>query len=424
MQQRSRSLNTLEFPANVFRFENGLTVIHQHLSTTSVVAVDVWVRAGARDEPEQWQGIAHFLEHMIFKGSSRVAPGEFDFRIENSGGLANAATAHDYAHFFMTTSAANLPEVLPYFADILLHAAIPDEEFMREKEVVIEEIRSCHDDPDWLGFQALCDSLYQCHVYGRSILGTEEQIRSRSPNQMRCFHRTYYQPENMTVAIVGDIEQESALSLVDRAFQDFNTRSECPPTALSNDPQMTGIRRTELRLPRLEMARLLMAWLGPGADDLPAAFGMDLLSVLLAGGRSSRLVRELREERNLVFDIASEFSLQRDSSLFTVVAWLEPQNLDRVEAIIGDRFSQLQAFPVESAELLRGKRVLCNDYAFSTETPSQLAGLYGYYNTIASAELSILYPTIVQQLNVDDLQDIARTYLAPDKYAATIMKQL
>lgn len=424
LQQLSQQLNDIEFPANIFRLDNGLTVIHQYLSATPVVVVDVWVRAGARAEPEQWPGIAHFLEHMIFKGSQRVAPGEFDARLENSGGLANAATSHDYAHFFITTAAQNLPEILPYFADILLHATIPDEEFLREREVVIEEIRSCQDDPDWLGFQALCDSLYQCHVYGRSILGTEEQVRARSPNQMRCFHRTYYQPENITIAIVGGVEQELALSLIDRSFRDFSTRSECPSNAIVVEPPMTGIRRTELRLPRLEVARLLMAWPGSGANQLETAFGMDLLSVLLAGGRSSRLVRELREERHLVFDIGSEFSLQQDSSLLTIVAWLEPQHLERVEAIIRDRLSQLHHFDLERAELSRCKRLLCNDYAFSTETPSQLAGLYGYYNTIASAELSVAYPGQVQKMQAEQIREIARTYLTPDKYAATTLRQL
>ncbi|MDY6784405.1 MAG: pitrilysin family protein [Cyanobacteriota bacterium] len=424
MQQLYQPPNVIEFPANIFRLNNGLTVIHQHLSATPVVVVDVWIRAGARVESEQWQGTAHFLEHMIFKGSRNIGPGEFDFRLENSGGLTNAATSHDYAHFFITTAAENLPGILPDFADILLRAAIPDEEFVREREVVFEEIRSCQDDSDWLGFQALCESLYAGHAYGRSILGTEEHLRSRSPGQMRSFHRTHYQPENMTVSIIGGIEQELALSLTDKAFKDFSARDECPKSAIGNQPSILSVQRTELRLPRLEMARLLMAWIGPGIDSLETAFRLDLLSVLLAGGRSSRLVKELREERHLVFDIASEFSLQQDSSLLTIVAWLEPQNLKEVEAIIRDRVAQLHDTPVEAAELSRCKRLLRNDYAFSTETPGQLAGLYGYYNTIASAELSTLYPEEIQKICAEDLCATARQHLKPDRYAIVEMQQL
>jgi zinc protease len=424
LQQLFQHPNVIEFPANIVRLKNGLTVIHQYLSATPVVVVDVWVRAGTRAEPEQWQGTAHFLEHMIFKGSRRIGPGEFDFRLENSGGLTNAATSHDYAHFFITTAAQNLPEILPDFADILLHAAIPDEEFAREREVVFEEIRACRDDPDWLGFQALCESLYPCHVYGRSILGTEEDLRSRSPQQLRCFHRTYYQPDKITVTVVGGIEQELALSLVEQAFRDFNAPDECPLPVEGEKPSLKSIQRMELRIPRLEVARLLMAWIGPGVESLETAFSLDMLSTLLAGGRSSRLVKELREERQLVFDIASEFSLQQDSSLLTIVAWLEPQHLKQVEAMICDRVEQLHNVPVEPAELSRCKRLLRNDYAFSTETPSQLAGLYGYYSTISSAESSVLYPTEIQKIHTDDLSAIARRHLSLDRYAIVGMQEL
>jgi len=424
LQQLSKPLSPQTFPGKIFRLDNGLTVIHQYLAATPVVVVDVWVRAGTRAEPAAWSGMAHFLEHMIFKGSKRVSPGAFDWTIENTGGTTNAATSHDYAHFFISTAAQYLPDVLPDFADILLNAAIPDEEFVRERDVVIEEIRSCNDDPDWLGFQALCDSIYQCHAYGRPILGTEEQVRERSPNQMRCFHRTHYQPENMTVAIVGGVEQEAALSLVSQCFSNFSVRSECPPSPIEAEPPLTEIRRTELRLPRLEQARLLMAWTAAGVEQLTDAFGLDMLSAVLACGRSSRLVRELREERQLVLDIASDFSLQQDSSLFTITAWLDPQDLEEVESIIGDRLAQLQQMPVTAAELNRCKRLLCNDYAFSTETPSQLAGLYGYYNTIASAELAVRYPTDIQNLQAADLQRLASQYLSPERYAIALMKPL
>ena len=132
-----------------------------------------------------------------------------------------------------------------------------------------------------------------------------------------------------------------------------------------------------------------MAWLGPGIDQLEDAYGLDLLSALLAEGRSSRLVRELREDRQLVQDIAAGFSLQRECSLFTVQAWLSADHIDRVEAIICDRITELAAKPIPEPELNRAKRLLCNDYAFSTEAPGQIAGLYGYYGTIAHPDLCL-----------------------------------
>ncbi len=365
--------------------------------------------------------MAHFLEHMIFKGTKTIAPGVFDRQIENQGGMTNAATSHDYAHYFLTTAAPCLKDTLPYLADLLLNAAIPENEFVRERDVVLEEIRQAHDEPDWLGFQALNESIYQRHPYGRSVLGTETELMKQSPEAMRCFHRAHYQPENMTVVIVGGVAQEHALDLVSQSFQPF-LRSDCPQSEAVGPLPMAGIRRQELYLPRLEQARLLIAWTGPGVDQFRSAYGLDLLSVLLAEGRSSRLVRQLREEQQLVQAISSNFSLQRDSSLFTISAWLEPQQLERVESLICAHMEELQTTQVFLGELARCKRLLCNEYAFSTETPNQLAGLYGYYNMIAEAELAIAYPDQIQSFQAEELQLLAQQYLSPQQYAIAVLK--
>lgn len=405
-----------------FQLDNGLTFIHQYLPATPVVVADVWLRAGATREPEKWSGMAHFLEHMIFKGTQAIPPGVFDREIENRGGMTNAATSHDYAHFFLTTAASYLEDTLPYLAELLLNAAIPEDEFIREREVVLEEIRSCYDDPDWIGFQALSESVYQLHPYGRSVLGSELDLMQHSPEAMRNFHRAHYQPENMTVAIVGGIPQDSALELVNRNFQQFSQRADLPEVEEMGEPLIAGVRRQELYLPRLEQARLMMAWIGPGIRQYRSAYGLDLLSVLLAEGRCSRLVQALREDRQLVQAIASNFSLQRESSLFTISAWLDLEQLERVESLICAHLEELQRTPIPAAELARCQRLLCNDYAFSTETPNQLAGLYGYYNTLGEAQLATSYPQQIQSFNATELQQLAQQYLSPYSYAVTVLK--
>ncbi|WP_416666277.1 M16 family metallopeptidase [Egbenema bharatensis] len=410
------------FLAHRFQLDNGLTLIHQQVPTAPVVTVDVWVKAGAIVEPEPWAGMAHFLEHMVFKGTDQLPPGSFDYVIESRGGMTNAATSHDYAHFFINTAAADLPDTLPYLAELLLNAAIPDDEFELERGVVLEEIRQSLDDPDMLGFQALVESAYLRHPYGRPILGHAADLLERSPEEMRQFHRAHYQPENMTVVIVGNVDWELTLDLVHRYFSAFSPRVECPAPRIEPEHPLTEIRRQEFELPDLGLARLMMAWVCPGVDALRSAYGLDLLSVILAGGRTSRLVRELREERQLVQDIGGGFSLQRDSSLFTLTAWLDPAHLDVVEAIIGDRLSELTHTPIVPAELARYKRLLQNDYAFSTETTNQLAGLYGYYNTIAQAELSAQYPAVIRSFETNELQNLAQQYLSPLRYAVTVMK--
>ena len=391
------------------------------MAATPVVVADVWVNAGAALEPAEWSGMAHFLEHMVFKGTEHLLPGMFDYAIETRGGMSNAATSHDYAHFYMTLAAATLPEALPYLADLVLHAAIPADEFVRERQVVLEEIRQSHDDPDWIGFQALSEQVFPEHAYGRSVLGTEAILQQRSPEEMRQFHQSHYQPGNMTVVITGGIPFESTLEMVRHAFRAFAPPLTCPQNDRRKVEPWWGVRRQVLHVPRLEQARLLMAWIGPGVESLNDACGMDLLAAILGEGRSARLVRELREERQWVLDIASSFSLQRDCSLFTIQAWLDSDRVDAVEALICDRVTALATSRITPKELARAQRLLINDFAFSTETPGQLAGLYGYYSVVSSPEASYTYPTRIQSHTPDSLADLAQTFLSTNAYASTVL---
>ncbi|MGD1861557.1 MAG: M16 family metallopeptidase [Leptolyngbyaceae cyanobacterium] len=414
--------STLTFPATVIRLENGLTVVHHQMPATPVVVADVWINAGAACEPLEWTGMAHFLEHMVFKGTEHLPPGMFDQAIETQGGFSNAATSHDYAHFYVAVAATALPATLPHLADLVLHASIPADEFTRERQVVLEEIRQAQDDPDWLGFQALSEQVFPNHAYGRSVLGTEAILSQRSPEEMRCFHQTHYQPENMTVVIAGGVPLEPTLEMVRHAFRAFAPApSQTYPASPGTVEPWWGVRRQALPVPRLEQARLTMAWLGPGMDDLDAACGMDIAAALLAEGRSSRLVRELREERQWVFDVGSSFSLQRDCSLFTLQVWLEPERVDAVEALICDRLATLAVQAVTPAELERAKRLLINDFAFSTETPGQLAGLYGYYSIVARAEDSYTYPRRVQAHTPTSITNLVNQYLSTHSYASTVL---
>ncbi len=375
-------------------------------------------------EPDQWSGMAHFLEHMIFKGTDRVAPGEFDYLIENCGGITNAATSHDYAHFFLTTATQYLDETGPLLGELLLQAAIPDDEFERERDVVLEEIRQSEDNPDWVGFQALMETMYEYHPYRRPVLGTEDILMALTPSEMRDFHRRYYQPDNTTVVVVGGVPEAQAINIVEKSFNNFCDRSDIPLFDPEAEPPLTEIRRQVLYQPRLEQARLMMGWIGPGIDNLDDAYGLDLLSVLLADGRSSRLVRLLREELQWVHGISSSFSLQKDSSLFTISAILEPQFVQDVEQVIRDRLWQLQQELVSEAELIRAKRILSNDYAFSTEVPGQLAGLYGYYQTIACAKTAVSYPSKIMAFQPDDLQILTQKYLSPIRYGSVVLRPL
>ena len=415
--QQSSPQSSLVSDLNLISLDNGLTLIHQHISFSAVVVADVLVNAGVTTESESLSGMSHFLEHMIFKGTKNILPGHFDYIVESKGGFANAATSYDYTHFFLTTAYEYLPETLPYLSEIVLQAEIPEQQFYIERDVVLEELRYTSDDHDWMIFQSLVHQIYQHHPYRRSVLGEESLLMNHTPEQMRRYHQTYYQPKNMNVVLVGNIEQEEAVSLVEKCFKNFAPSLECPHVDFDSEPPLVEIRRQQLFLPRLEQPRMVMGWMTEGIEDLEGAIALDMLSVILTGGRSSRLTKKLREEEQLVIDISCDFSLQKYSSLFTISAYSCTENLGQVEDQIRAEIKQLRQQPITKNELKNCQTSLCHDYIFSTETPEQLATLYGYYHILKRADLALQYPHIVQNLSAEKLQQYARQYLSPEYYA-------
>ncbi|MGD1850693.1 MAG: M16 family metallopeptidase [Cyanophyceae cyanobacterium] len=406
----------------VTTLDSGLTVVHHAINDSAVVTMDVWVRAGSRVEPAPWAGMAHFLEHMIFKGTEALAPGVFDQMVEGVGGSTNAATSYDYAHYYVTVAADQGKTALAPLSELLTAAAIPDGEFDRERSVVLEEIRQAADNPDWLGYEALLGMMYPEHPYGRPILGTPETLRSRSPQEMRQFHRCHYQPKNMTVAIAGQVDHDQAMSWVDDMFGRFPRPEFCPVQVPAIAPILSRGDRQHLKLPYLEQARLMMGWRCPGWAEQDTANGLDMLAVILGTGRMSRLVRSLREEHQWVYDVACECDVQTDSTLFLITAWLDMDQVERVESFIRDQLRALGEAAIGAIELDRAKRLLINDHQFSGETPSQLAATYGYYSVMGSFEDALTYPQQVQSIAPELLQQVAGQYLAESPYCSVILE--
>ncbi|MEM8602311.1 MAG: pitrilysin family protein [Cyanobacteria bacterium P01_H01_bin.121] len=415
---------TASFPGSITQLETGLTVVHHYLPQTTAAIADVWIKAGSQVEHPEWLGAAHFLEHLIFKGTATCPPGEFDRLVESYGAITNAATSYDYAHYYVLSAAEQLEATLPALADLLLNAAIPEGEFERERQVVLEEIREAQDDPDDFGFQALLAQVYPQHPYGQPILGTPETLLTRSAADLRAFHQHLYQPQNMTVVMVGQLEQQACLDLVARTFAHFPSPS-LPVPPRTESVQSDGVvglpQRQTLGFPNLMQPRLLLGWAGPGIKALEQACALDVLTAILTGGRTSRLVKEFREERQLVHDIDSALSLQQRSSLFTITAWLDSDSLEVVETLIYERLAELRRGLLTERELQRAQRLLINDFIFSTETAAQLSELYGYYSAIATPELAFSYPDYIRALTMAEIASAVEIYLQPAQCRVTIL---
>jgi len=421
-------LEVLKFPCN-------LQVVYQPLPTAAVVA-DVWIQAGSSLEEEQTSGLAHLLEHMIFKGTPKLAPGMFDRFIENQGGFTNAATSHDYVHYFVVTAVSQFLPALSALGHLLLHASIPDAELEEERRVVLAEIHQGEDNPDYWGWEHFNQQLYPCHPYGRSILGAKDRVLRHSVADLQEFHRSYYQPHNMTIVVAGGIDRETCLGGIETAFAEFPALpSENAENASANQRRLSRLstetiaspqgfqpNRRELSLPYLEQARLMLGWQAPPVTQFRDACGLQLLSIALAGGRSSRLVQELREQRGVVQEVWAELDLRKSAGRFTITSWLMEADLPLTEALILHQLQRLRQEPLAEWELKRSQQLLLNDLVFSTETPLQVTALYGYYSILQDPSLALRYPQQIQGLTAADLQEISQQYLTDQTYVATIVR--
>ncbi len=388
---------------------SGLRVVYQYVPAT-VVAIHVWVRAGAAVEPAAYNGLAHALEHMVFRGSQRFPAGAFDRLIENHGGMTNAATSQDDAHYYVLTALEHWREALAALADILLRPELAAAAWQQEQAVIAEELCQAQDHPDWVGQQVLWQYCYGDHPYGRPILGTIASLARITPEVLQRFHQQYYHPGNMTVVVVGAVPWERLEAVLEQVW--VGGQGPVPP-AVTPLPVVPPTR-FHLRCPQAEQGRLWWVWPLPEAREVTTAWGFDLLAALLTGGRLARLTRRLREELGWVQDIDCHYHQQVAGGVWQITAWLSDlQRVEQVEDILAAELAAVQTAGVTQEELHRAQRQLRHAYTFNMETPQQMARLYGYYHSLGWLETGLHYRERLSQFRPEDLQHLAQTYLSP-----------
>ena len=402
---------------------NGLTIVAEQMPVEAV-NLSLWIKVGSAVESHRINGMAHFLEHMVFKGTDRLASGEFERRIEERGAVTNAATSQDYTHYYITTAPKDFVELAPLQIDVVLNASIPDDAFERERLVVLEEIRRSEDNPQRRTFRRAMETAFEHLPYRRPVLGPEGVISQLQAQQMRDFHATWYQPQSITAVAVGNLPVEELIATVAEGFSHSEHRTiNTQELRVNPEPAFTEIVRREFVDDSLQQARLVMVWRVPGLGQLDDIYGLDVLAGILGHGRTSRLVRDLREERGLVSSISVSNMTNQLQGTFYITAKCAVENLQAVEEAIAQHIRILHTELVSEAEIARVRRRVANRYIFGNETPSDRAGLYGYYQSmIGKLEPAFNYPYHIQSQDTTDLMRSAKQYLSPDAYGVVILK--
>lgn len=361
------------------------------MSDAPLTCLDLWCKAGSSTERAGEEGLAHFLEHMVFKGSICLAEGEFDQKIEALGGSSNAATGFDDVHFQVLVPPKVLEPALELLLTLVLDPALRSDSFLTEREVVLEEIAQYQDQPDEQVFQKLLESCLATHPYGRPILGFESSLKASNPDQMRSFHKRLYQGRNCCLAIAGAIPNDIEILLKNSRISSLeNQASDSLQTTKPKEINFQRIRK-DINVPRLESARLLMAWLIPSAKEQLVVMGADIATSLLSEGRRSRLVQKLREELQIVESIDMDVTVLEQGSLILLEAYCLEENLEIVELEIRQVLAESICSMPQEQELNRARQLVRNGLFFSLEASSQVAGLAGS-QTLWNRKQPLLYP--------------------------------
>lgn len=396
---------------------NGVRVLVEEHRRADVVAVQLWVRAGGRDEQPSELGLAHYLEHLLFKGTPSRPPRFVDREVESVGGRMNAGTSLDYTYYHVLVPAGRAHKAIETLADVSVNASLDEGELEREKAVVLEEMRLGEDMPMRFLTRQLYAAAFPGHPYGRPVIGDPAVVRALRREQLVRFYRRHYVPEAFTVVVVGAVNPAEILETVSRAFAPLPRggvgRLPVPPV------QELTPRRVERTRPGSH-AYLGLAWHAPKLDhaDTPA---VDILATVLGQGRGSRLVRILRDRQALVQGVAASYAALEGAGLLTVTAHFEPDALDRVEAEIGTVLDQLREEGISPAEVERAQTAAEARREFQVETAEGRAFTLGHAETVWRLEEERAYLSRLRAVTPVQVQAAARRYLSPERVARVVL---
>lgn len=423
----------------VYERENGHKIVLAH-KEGELVNVSTWVKTGSINEDDNNNGISHFLEHLMFKGTHKHKAGDFDRILEAKGAIVNAATWKDYTFYYVTLpkgeNCKDLNLAIELHADMMLDPVLPEEEIgapfdlnnpevtdKRERHVVIEEIRM-RKDQNWTKVYNACNyNMYTKHPYKRDVIGTPEIISRVTQAEIMNYYRTFYSPENMTTIIVGDFDKEAVLKKVEQEF-DFKGRPNAEKRINEIDAPTEKTILVE-NTSKVNTSYLMLGWLGPKASELKENIELDIISIILGESTSSRLYQNLIEKQSEpIFNMANAEHYQfKDGNNFFVQANFKPEKKDVALELVKKEVNALLENRITNDELAKAKKKIKSRFAYEAETVSEIGENIGYYMTVCE-DLKLVenYLNDLEEITVTDLENTIRKYLSLDNAVVSILE--
>jgi len=438
LEKKDVNFPFLDRPVKIYKLKNGHTIVIAP-KDGELVNVSTWVKTGSINEDDQITGISHFLEHLMFKGTPKHPAGEFDRTLEARGAIVNAATWKDYTFFYVTLPKGEnnkyFKEALELHADMMLNAIFPEDEIgpvfdfnnpdvreKRERYVVIEEIRMRDDQPWTKTYDELNNLMYVDHPYKRDVIGTGEVISSVPRQTIYDYYKKWYTPENMTTIIVGDIDPEEIIDSIRKGFA-FKEKYTSVKVEYPQESEQTQPRYIE-RTGNYTTGFLMFGFHGPKAVSLKDSISLDVLSIILGEGTSSRLYQNLIEKPDKpVFNVIGTAQYQfKDGNVFFIQANFRPDQKDMAKELLRNELRDIVDFPVSEEELGKAKKRLKSNFAQESETVSEIGESIGHYMTVCG-DISCYtdYLKVLDTLTINDILQAAKQYLDLNKVSISIL---
>jgi zinc protease len=400
-----------------YTLPTGQTLYIKEDHSQPIITIDTWVKTGSVNETAKINGVSHFLEHLLFKGTDKYKPGEIDRLLEARGSEFNAATSDDFTHYYITTATPYFEEALKLHADMMVNAAIPTTELPQERKVVQEEINRANDNPDRQLYTELSKLMYGKHGYALDTLGPKENIANIPRESILEYYHYWYQPQNFNTIIVGDVDPEKAKKLVASTFP-------APPFVSPKDYKAPGVgpvappnaaQSKVLQNPNISQAYIALGMLGPAQQKPEDVYALDIAMLALGSGKSSRLYRALKESKPLATSVSAGNYTQKYSGLLVVKAEATPDNRDAVKQEILSQLRTLKAKGITQAELDKAKTQYLKDFIFENETTDGTASSIGYNVTIGSLQDYLDHVSNVEKVTLDKVQSALNQYINLNK---------
>jgi len=409
-------------PRNIHReiLPNGLTVLSESMTHIRSVSIGIWVRTGSRHEEPEANGVSHFLEHMVFKGTQNRSAEQIARQVDSIGGNMDAFTAKECICFNVKVLDQHMPIALDVLSDLVLNPVLAVNDITRERGVILEEIKMDEDNPDYLVHEIFTQNFWKDHPLGKPILGTKETVRAFDQELLQNYYRKHIHPENIIIAAAGNLDSKRFVDLISERFQNFkpgkNGLHDTPPQV-----QARIIMRNKKALEQVQIC------LGVASHPISheRRYSAYLLNTLLGGGLSSRLFQNVRERQGLVYAIFSELNPYRDTGCLSVYAGTSRESAPKVVESVVSEFRSLKENGVPEDELCRAKDQLKGNLMLSLE--SSTSRMSNLARQEMSFERFVGLDEIIERIEAvtaNDLQSLGSEYFQTDRIVVTVLGNL